>query len=312
MTQIDYLKYQLKNAPLKLLISILLAMYFAFKSTQGSDTVPGSSLLIICLYGLTSYGLMSCLSGFAKALHNWFLGIILFIIVTAIISSDVLPQGVNGVVAIVLLFWGIVRDLYRFIKLLRLMRAEKTGASLGGWVQNAAVTGSSDEINSVIEEYNYSSGIVQSNFDNMEILLKEKPGDPSEFQQLVKEFNKIASTAKAVSMKLQKSDQLSQEELYVLQASLSQCCSSMRSLKDKQTAYMSDLAKMGNKQTNTTYSSGSSTTGSEYFAGCDTRESLSKRYRDLCKVYHPDMGNGSSEIFNKIQIEYDALKTQFE
>jgi hypothetical protein len=84
----------------------------------------------------------------------------------------------------------------------------------------------------------------------------------------------------------------------------------MRILKDKQTAYMSDLAKMGNKQTNPAYSS--APTGTEFFAGCDTKESLSKRYRDLCKVYHPDMGNGSPEIFNKIQNEYDALKTQFE
>lgn len=45
-----------------------------------------------------------------------------------------------------------------------------------------------------------------------------------------------------------------------------------------------------------------------YFNGCDSLESVKTRYRDLCKVYHPDMGNGSPEEFDKIQKEYNKLK----
>jgi hypothetical protein len=45
-----------------------------------------------------------------------------------------------------------------------------------------------------------------------------------------------------------------------------------------------------------------------YFNGCETLQSLKTRYRDLCKVYHPDMGNGSPEEFDKIQKEYNVLK----
>ncbi|MDY4838399.1 MAG: J domain-containing protein [Lachnospiraceae bacterium] len=48
-----------------------------------------------------------------------------------------------------------------------------------------------------------------------------------------------------------------------------------------------------------------------YFNGCNTEESLKTRYRDLCKVYHPDMGNGSMEEFTKIKNEYDILKERF-
>ena len=47
--------------------------------------------------------------------------------------------------------------------------------------------------------------------------------------------------------------------------------------------------------------------GSGFFEGCRTPESIKKRYRDLCKVYHPDSGNGSEAIFEAICEEYNRL-----
>lgn len=44
-----------------------------------------------------------------------------------------------------------------------------------------------------------------------------------------------------------------------------------------------------------------------FFSGCKDAASIKRRYRDLCKVYHPDTGNGSSEVFNKITEEYNSL-----
>lgn len=44
-----------------------------------------------------------------------------------------------------------------------------------------------------------------------------------------------------------------------------------------------------------------------FFEGCKTPEAIKKRYRDLCKVYHPDNGNGSEAIFAAICEEYDRL-----
>lgn len=46
---------------------------------------------------------------------------------------------------------------------------------------------------------------------------------------------------------------------------------------------------------------------SGFFEGCRTPEQLKKRYRDLCKVYHPDSGNGSEAIFEAICEEYNRL-----
>ena len=44
-----------------------------------------------------------------------------------------------------------------------------------------------------------------------------------------------------------------------------------------------------------------------FFEGCKTPEAIKRRYRDLCKVYHPDNGNGSEAIFNAICDEYNRL-----
>lgn len=46
-----------------------------------------------------------------------------------------------------------------------------------------------------------------------------------------------------------------------------------------------------------------------FFSDCKDAASIKRRYRDLCKVYHPDAGNGSSEVFNKITEEYNRLMT---
>ena len=60
----------------------------------------------------------------------------------------------------------------------------------------------------------------------------------------------------------------------------------------------------------TSNTSGNEKQTSSYFFGCTTKEQIQKRYRDLCKVYHPDMGNGSAEIFDQINKEYEQLKRE--
>lgn len=45
-----------------------------------------------------------------------------------------------------------------------------------------------------------------------------------------------------------------------------------------------------------------------FFAGCNTVEKLEKRYKSLCKAYHPDAEGGDTETFQKMQDEYAQLK----
>lgn len=48
-----------------------------------------------------------------------------------------------------------------------------------------------------------------------------------------------------------------------------------------------------------------------FFAGCDTPEKLERRYKSLCKTYHPDMGDGDTETFQKMQNEYESIKAAY-
>ncbi|MBQ6094380.1 MAG: J domain-containing protein [Lachnospiraceae bacterium] len=48
-----------------------------------------------------------------------------------------------------------------------------------------------------------------------------------------------------------------------------------------------------------------------FFAGCDTLDKLDKRYKNLCKTYHPDIAEGDVETFKKMQKEYQELRVAF-
>lgn len=50
---------------------------------------------------------------------------------------------------------------------------------------------------------------------------------------------------------------------------------------------------------------------SAFFADCKDQAGVKRRYRDLCRVYHPDNGNGSPEVFNRITEEYEKLMAQY-
>jgi len=45
-----------------------------------------------------------------------------------------------------------------------------------------------------------------------------------------------------------------------------------------------------------------------FFAGCNTAAKLEKRYRALCKTYHPDNEAGDEETFKMMQAEYENVK----
>ncbi len=45
-----------------------------------------------------------------------------------------------------------------------------------------------------------------------------------------------------------------------------------------------------------------------FFAGCDTEAKLEKRYKALCRTYHPDNESGDEETFKAVQAEYESRK----
>lgn len=49
-----------------------------------------------------------------------------------------------------------------------------------------------------------------------------------------------------------------------------------------------------------------------FFAGCNTIEKLDKRYKALCKTYHPDSDAGDEETFKLMQDEYERKKAEMQ
>ena len=47
-----------------------------------------------------------------------------------------------------------------------------------------------------------------------------------------------------------------------------------------------------------------------FFHGCYDRASLSTRYKNLCKTFHPDGESGDEETFKRMQMAYKSLKTK--
>lgn len=49
---------------------------------------------------------------------------------------------------------------------------------------------------------------------------------------------------------------------------------------------------------------------SNFFAGCTSSEKLEKRYKALCKTYHPDSDAGDEETFKRMRDEYEKKKAE--
>ncbi|MDE6737819.1 MAG: J domain-containing protein, partial [Lachnospiraceae bacterium] len=51
---------------------------------------------------------------------------------------------------------------------------------------------------------------------------------------------------------------------------------------------------------------------SVFFQGVSNPLSLKKRYKDLIKIFHPDNLSGDKEMIQRINREYESLKSSYE
>lgn len=52
--------------------------------------------------------------------------------------------------------------------------------------------------------------------------------------------------------------------------------------------------------------------GFDFFAGCNSKESVDKKYKSLVKLYHPDNMDGDTAALQEINIQYTKAKKRFE
>lgn len=53
------------------------------------------------------------------------------------------------------------------------------------------------------------------------------------------------------------------------------------------------------------------TTSFDFFAGCNSKESVDKKYKSLVKLYHPDNMDGDTKALQEINVQYTSAKRKY-
>lgn len=79
---------------------------------------------------------------------------------------------------------------------------------------------------------------------------------------------------------------------------------------NRQNEYKSD--NFGKKDSKNTTAPSGSARAFDFFAGCNSRESVDKKYKSLVKLYHPDNMDGDTAALQEINVQYDKAKKRFQ
>ena len=54
------------------------------------------------------------------------------------------------------------------------------------------------------------------------------------------------------------------------------------------------------------------TTSFDFFAGCNSKDSVDRKYKSLVKLYHPDNMDGDTAALQEINVQYAEAKKKFQ
>ena len=309
---ISDVKEKLKMSWIKLLICIL---FVVFMMKNNDNTVFSNVIAGMYLYSIATLYILLFrkTESVAKTIFIFFVAIIALIILP-------LPGFIVNVLMILLLFSGIGYDCYWLVRLFEIKIDEKQGKKYKWEELNKLAGKTAKKKKYTDEEYRYSVEVSVSR------------GLAEQGKELANKMNEniIASDIYWNEIYNEKFDSnilnLRNEYDAAIADSIeirnyfsTLCCVPLDSVlmneryEEMRNAYnrfqrvrrnldwvYRSIKDKSNKNNNSD--------AAEYFVDCDTLEKVQRRYKDLCKVYHPDMENGSSEVFVKIQKEYEELK----
>jgi len=128
--------------------------------------------------------------------------------------------------------------------------------------------------------------------------------EKEQFQDEMKQLNKKLSSER---QRLKEDNLFFEKKLEILQNGFSQLDIDRRRL-DKEWARLSAEKELFGKHS----AYGGGCDASVFFQGVTNPLALKKRYKDLIKIFHPDNLAGDKDIIQKINIEYDNLKRDYE
>ena len=273
------LRKKLAVIPAKIIISVILTFLVYWDTSIG--TVWNNALQTPSKYLITlfiAYGAVSYVCFFIRLMHNWILGIVIAIGVAALVTTQTAKLGDKPflIAFAIMLLGGPVLDI------LNLMRYHS--------LKNEVIRAEEERMNARYDD-GYEDGYYRGMRD------ERRYRDEIEEEEYRRErLERRRHMREEYDYRDEDYEDYIEENDYGY---------------DREAEYdeIEDHAGYEYYEEEDRYEEGNSENAAGFFADCKTPASIKRRYHDLCKVYHPDSGNGSSEIFYRIKDEYDRLNS---
>ena len=273
------LRKKLAVIPAKIIISVILTFLVYWDTSIG--TVWNNALQTPSKYLITlfiAYGAVSYVCFFIRLMHNWILGIVIAIGVAALVTTQTAKLGDKPflIAFAIMLLGGPVLDI------LNLMRYHS--------LKNEVIRAEEERMNARYDD-GYEDGYYRGMRD------ERRYRDEIEEEEYRRErLERRRHMREEYDYRDEDYEDYIEENDYDY---------------DREDEYdeIEDHAGYEYYEEEDRYEEGNSENAAGFFADCKTPASIKRRYHDLCKVYHPDSGNGSSEIFYRIKDEYDRLNS---
>jgi len=273
------LRKKLAVIPAKIIISVILTFLVYWDTSIGTvwnNALQAPSKYLITLF--IAYGAVSYVCFFIRLMHNWILGFVIAIGVAALVTTQTAKLGDKPflIAFAIMLLGGPVLDI------LNLMRYHS--------LKNEVIRAEEERMNARYDD-GYEDGYYRGMRD------ERRYRDEIEEEEYRRErLERRRHMREEYDYRDEDYEDYIEENDYGY---------------DREDEYdeIEDHAGYEYYEEEDRYEEGNSENAAGFFADCKTPASIKRRYHDLCKVYHPDSGNGSSEIFYRIKDEYDRLNS---
>lgn len=241
---------------------------------------------------LFTYLVISAIAFISSIFKHWILSLIVIAVLFFVGTSGKIPSSMLFIGVTVFAVVGVIFDVLRIVKpnlYLKFVSTEPIPEEMRIAVAKAM---ENDEYNRTVIAINNKLSTFMEKFQQVTDLMDGIRTDKDDAMMI-----SYLEEYEALKRQMQSSEANGQKTV----EQVKQFYASLDNLEQRVLGYG---AKLKERQEKAEFES-------EFFNGCDNMESLTKRYRDLVKVYHPDQGNGSPEIFSKIQSDYDTLSKKY-
>lgn len=306
-----------KNLGLTYWIKLMLCILIIIFSYRGDNNLFHS--IVVGMYMLSVFTVLFLLQ---RRTHNLLVTVIVSIVALIALIKLPIPGIIISAMMLVMMFLGILYDCFQWVRLIEISYDCKHG-NKEKWLELDKMVKSSKHYSDAEKKQSFFISVSsQKHKEGNELAVKmandivasEKIwvelntyANNSDVSTLFGEYNAIITESKDIRSYFEFLDSYSSDPNVE-----SDKYEVMRDYFNRFQRIRKRLDELQHKYLGTGNSATKATTAANYFNGCNSMESLQKRYKDLCKVYHPDMGNGSAEIFTEIQAAYEFLKKKYE